>query len=563
MPGAAGKTQLHNCRFRNNALLFNEIPPKMHIGEAQMARGEIQPAAIKVDRIVERIREGDIKIPAFQRGFVWNQEQITELLDSIYCNYPIGSILLWSSHERLKASRNIGGLKLPEREPDYPVNYVLDGQQRLSSIYAVFCANKEYEPCIADYGADPKVFEIAFRFDDESFIPLSDAEVSRPHIDLSSLLDTESFFSAIERLSAEDQKAARQLHSRVNNYEVPVVTISKRSKDEVGIIFERINSTGSALTALDLLVAWTWSEDFHLQEALSELGDTLDGKGFGELPDKLVLQCLGAVLAEDTRTKKILALDPSRVREEFSYTGECIAAAIDFLHTEFKIQSIELLPHLQQIVPLAYFFSHTKTPSATQVSTLRKWFWKTAFSRRYAAQTDEKMNADIRFMKQLIAEDATGIGSYNSEITKDILVKLKFTKSHPYTRALLLLLAQKSPLNLTNGAAIDTGNALSGFNRKEYHHVFPQAFLKKRGLGQDKINALCNFCFLPAGANKKISQKQPSDYFYNVIPEDVRKQILESNLLPLRMEVYSDDDYDAFINLRAELIGQYVDSLVI
>jgi uncharacterized protein with ParB-like and HNH nuclease domain len=73
-----------------------------------MAIGEIQPAAIKIDRLVDRIREGDIKIPAFQRGFVWDQTQISELLDSIYYNYPIGSILLWSSHDRLKASRNIG-----------------------------------------------------------------------------------------------------------------------------------------------------------------------------------------------------------------------------------------------------------------------------------------------------------------------------------------------------------------------------------------------------------------------------------------------------------------------
>ena len=217
-----------------------------------MAIGEIQPAAIKIDRLVDRIRDGDIKIPAFQRGFVWDQEQITELLDSIYCNYPIGSILLWSSHERLKASRNIGGLKLPDREPDYPVNYVLDGQQRLSTIYAVFCAHKEFEPADSVHAADPKVFEIAFRFDDESFIPLTAVEAGRPAIDLSCIFDTEAFFKALEKLSPGNQKAARLLHSRVNNYEIPVVTISKRSKDDVGVIFERINSTGTTLTTLDL-----------------------------------------------------------------------------------------------------------------------------------------------------------------------------------------------------------------------------------------------------------------------------------------------------------------------
>lgn len=528
-----------------------------------MARGEIQPAAIKIDRLVDRIRDGDIKIPAFQRGFVWDQEQITDLLDSIYNNYPIGSILLWSSHERLKASRNIGGLKLPDREPDYPVNYVLDGQQRLSSIYAVFCAHREFEPGAGGYAVDPKVFEIAFRFDDESFIPLIAIEPSRPAINLSCLLDTEAFFAALERLSPEHQKAAKLLHSRVNNYEIPVITISKRSKNEVGVIFERINSTGTTLTTLDLLVAWTWSEDFHLQEALGDLGDSLDAKGFGELPDKLILQCLGAILAEDARTKTILALDAAKVREQFGTVGAAISAAIDFLTTEFKIQSLELLPHLQQVVALTFFYKTTATPSGDQITALKKWFWKTAFSRRYAAQTDDKINADIAFMKRLAAGDPSGISAYSSELTKDMLTKLKFTKSHPYTRALLLLLAQKSPLNLTNGAAIDLGEALSGFNRKEYHHIFPQAFLKKRGVSTDKINALCNFCFLPAGSNKKISQRQPSDYIFNLVPEGNRKQILESNIMPLRMEVYTEDNYAEFISLRADLVGQFVDSLVI
>lgn len=531
-----------------------------------MARGEIQPAAIKIDRLVDRIRDGDIKIPAFQRGFVWDQEQITELLDSINCNYPIGSILLWSSHERLKASRNIGGLKLPDREPDYPVNYVLDGQQRLSSIYAVFCAHREFESGEGGYAADPKVFEIAFRFDDESFIPLTVVEPGRPAIDLSCLLDTEAFFAALEKLSPDHQKAAKLLHSRINNYEIPVVTISKRSKDEVGVIFERINSTGTTLTTLDLLVAWTWSEDFHLQEALRDLGDSLDAKGFGDLPDKVILQCLGAILAEDARTKTIVALDAAKVRAQFSTVGAAISGAIDFLSTEFKIQSLELLPHLQQVVALAFFFYNTTataTPSGDQITALKKWFWKTAFSRRYAAQTDDKINSDIAFMKRLAAGDPSGISAYSSELTKGMLTKLKFTKSHPYTRALLLLLAQKSPLNLTNGAAIDLGEALSGFNRKEYHHIFPKAFLKKRGIATDKINALCNFCFLPAGSNKKISQKQPSDYIFNLVPEINRKQILESNIMPLRMEVYSEDNYDEFISMRADLVGQLVDSLVI
>jgi hypothetical protein len=67
----------------------------------------------------------------------------------------------------------------------------------------------------------------------------------------------------------------------------------------------------------------------------------------------------------------------------------------------------------------------------------------------------------------------------------------------------------------------------------------------------------------PAASNKKISQKQPSDYIFTLLPEANRKQILESNIMPLRMEVYSEDNYDEFISMRADLVGQFVDSLVI
>jgi uncharacterized protein with ParB-like and HNH nuclease domain len=107
-----------------------------------MPLSEIIPSSIKIDKLLNRIEEGDIKIPAFQRGFVWNQDQVLELIDSIYNDYPIGSILLWNSLERLNSTRNIGGFLIPDREPQYPVNYVLDGQQRLSAIYATFCNDR-------------------------------------------------------------------------------------------------------------------------------------------------------------------------------------------------------------------------------------------------------------------------------------------------------------------------------------------------------------------------------------------------------------------------------------
>ena len=102
-------------------------------------KGEITTGSIKIDRLRSKIIEGNIKIPPFQREFVWKQEQVIELLDSVIKDYPIGSILLWETKDDLPSKRNIGGFDLPNPTEDYPINYVLDGQQRVTSIFGVFC----------------------------------------------------------------------------------------------------------------------------------------------------------------------------------------------------------------------------------------------------------------------------------------------------------------------------------------------------------------------------------------------------------------------------------------
>jgi hypothetical protein len=92
--------------------------------------------------------------------------------------------------------------------------------------------------------------------------------------------------------------------------------------------------------------------------------------------------------------------------------------------------------------------------------------------------------------------------------------------------------------------------------------VFPQAFLKRRELPIDRINAMLNFCFLPANSNKLISRKQPSDYFFNLIPSGRYQEILKSNLLPLNKDIYRGDDYDKFLEERATLLVKNVNELV-
>ena len=528
----------------------------------QMTLSEITPSARKIDRILSRIEEGDIKIPAFQRTFVWRQDQIIDLLDSIYHDYPIGSILLWNSNERLLSTRNVGGFLIPDREPEYPVNYVLDGQQRLATIYGVFCKDRRQDPQNERYDIDPEMFELYFDFDEEEFVPAWDRNEEHVNLIMSSLFDTEKFFRDVNELEEGYKPKARELQSKFSNYEVPVITTTKRGKEEVGIIFERINNTGTRLTTLDLMVAWTWSDDFLLREELDQILDILDSKGFGETPDKIILQCLAGIVSQTTKTKDILDLKPETVRSTIDLLKESLEKSIDFLSTELKIASRDFLPHSHQIVPLTFFFSKVNTPNPEQSKTLKQWFWKTSFSKRYSAATDMKMNDDIDFFQQVIDEDYSGIDRYSYSVDKNSLISQRFSKSSPLTRAFLLLLAQQNPLNLVNGNLIDIGTALSEYNSKEYHHIFPRTYLKKRGYETGRINLMCNFTFIPSDSNKVISGKSPSDYMINVVPAQQYTEILNSNLIPLRKTIYQKNQYETFLDERATLIIQSLDSII-
>lgn len=338
-----------------------------------MNSSEITPVSQKIDRLIKRVEDGDIKIPAFQRGYVWSQEQVIELLDSVRLDYPIGSILLWNSNERLQSTRNIAGFPLPDRADSYPVNYVIDGQQRLSSIYAVFSFHDSQDSSTQEYNPDTKIFDIYYDFQSDRLLPFNEYENLQDKsgaVCLRNFLNTSAFLDQLQRLDKSYHQKAKDLYSKFSNYEVPVVTI-RRNKEEVGIIFERINNTGTKMNMVDIMVAWTWSDNFQLKEAISELTELLDGKGFDSIPTKIILQSISGMVQDTTKSKQILNLEPSIIRQNFERLTQSLLKSVDFLYSEFNCSSSDFLPHVQQIVGLSKFFSLQPLPSAEQLDKIK------------------------------------------------------------------------------------------------------------------------------------------------------------------------------------------------
>lgn len=520
-----------------------------------MPTGELETSSLSIDRLRSKIIEGEIKIPPFQRAFVWKKDQITELLDSIYNDYPVGSVLLWEVNEKLPSLRNIGGYNLPQKNDEFPINYILDGQQRITSIFGTFAPHN----LEADNPKQVENFKVYFELESERFVHQDEINPDFHYLKSNVLFDVNGFFDEVLKLPPELREKAREVQSIFQNYEIPTVTIKKRSKGEVGTIFERINSTGTPLSTLELMIAWTWSEEYNLAEVFEEVTTILESKNFEDIKKKVILQCFGAIIDETTVTKSILELDPQKIKDNSVLLLQSIEKTLDYLQQEFNVVSADFLPRPQIIVPLSYFFSRKHSPSATQNKIMKQWFWRVAFSNRYSAGTDKKMDMDIEFFKKILANDFKDLDKYHVSIDSNFFKTQKLSKSNSFVKATLLMLSKESPLDLTNGIKIDTGSALSVYNRKEFHHVFPKSFLKSELNFEDAvINVIGNFCFLPSNSNKTISNQKPSQYFKHVIPSNDYLEILESNLLPTDISIYENNDYEKFLDTRSSLLFEHV-----
>jgi hypothetical protein len=130
-------------------------------------------------------------------------------------------------------------------------------------------------------------------------------------------------------------------------------------RSKVAIVFERVNRLGVELDVFQLLTAWTWSEDFDLQQRFTELTEALDPHGFGEVAvdTNLLLRCCSAIVAGDASPTAFINLKGSDVRDRFEAIENGIKGAIDFLRKNLNVEALSNLPYPAALVPLAVFFA--------------------------------------------------------------------------------------------------------------------------------------------------------------------------------------------------------------
>lgn len=515
-----------------------------------------------IRQIVDRITSGDIRIPAFQRGYVWEPEQAAFLLDSIYKNFPIGTVVLWQTDQRLNSEKNLGSFELPQPKKDYPVNYVLDGQQRLTSLFSVFQTDLVPE----DNNWTDIYFDLnaAENLQESMFIPLDDDEVDPArHFPVKTLFDPKAYRKACENLSDDEIERVDDMQSRFKEYDVQTQTFETDDRNKVAIVFERINRAGTELKVFELLSAWSWSDDFDLTEKFDLLQDEIAEHGFGDLckEQDLQLRICAGVITSEVSPEKIMGLSGEEIRNRFPEIRNGITGAIDFLKRELGVRHFNLLPFPSMLIPLSCYFATEKEEGDRyqdgQREQLVRWFWRTALSRRYSADVNAKQAADIAEMKAL-----KGDPDYRMKLpTADLKIdfeKANFLSSSANSKTLICMLAQKNPHSLISGAAIDLDKVLKRGAKHEFHHIYPQKVLKDAGLERRDINVLANICFLTRADNNFIRSKKPSEY-NGSIPPARRDQYLGESIIP---SDFSDDDYAKFRAKRAHDLVEHAGQLM-
>lgn len=520
-------------------------------------------ASVPIRQLLTRVAEGEIRIPAFQREFVWEPDRVQFLMDSIYKGFPIGTLLFWRTREQLQADRDLGPYKLDEPKDQYPIDYVLDGQQRLTSIFAVFQTELKQ-------AANPQVNWVDVYFDmrakedaqDSQFIalPPGEAEEDR-YFPLKILFDVTAYGSRVRKLSEEDAKVIDVLQNRFKEAQIPVETIETNDHSKIAIVFERVNRGGVPLDTYQLLAAWTWSGEFDLRSKFDDLAGELDDGGFGDLgndPD-LLLKCAAAVVSDESSSRSVIALKGSDVRDKFNSLTIGIKGAVEFLQKQCGVVSLKVLPYKSMLIPLVRFFTTDNEaglhPTGEQLSTLRAWFWTSCFSRRYSNSVDTALESDIKACIQLrTKQDASLFNLTPPKIDRDFFLSNVFSLTAVNTKTFILLLASKFPRSFLSGANIDLNTVLLTCNRTEFHHIFPKNFLseKLKITGRESQFRLANFAFLSQTDNRKIKNRPPAEYEAD-IPGVSHSDILARALIP---KGSLSGAYEDFCQARADLLLQ-------
>ena len=470
----------------------------------------------KLQHLQTDLEKGRLKIPQFQRDFVWDVEKAASLIDSIIRGYPIGELIYWQTTDRLREVRDLGRLNFPEADKGEGVFYVLDGQQRLTSIIAALL------------GLTVTLRNGAKRDFSSILVHLNTKDVESPIIRTDHPEEDDAFclpLTQVWKRKGEEYDACQNkmrdvrdnLSTRLITYEIPKVTLLDADLSIATEVFSRINTSGLDLTVFEIMVAKTFhpDKDFDLVEKFDEFSEDLKDAGFETIDASDVLKLIALMLKGDCKKKTILSLDRLEFIATWHDAIESLKAAVDYIKTSFRIPVSRLLPYPAQIIPFALFFNGNgkKPPSKLQAKLLADFFWMAGWSERYSSSSDSKLAQDKRMIDKFLKSESVRF-DWLANVDVKRCRDASFSASQAFSKTILALLASMQPQKYNSGALVNLQNDwMRRADSMNFHHIFPKSYLKTKGYDDWEINRVLNISLVDDFINKRVIRgRPPSDY---------------------------------------------------
>ncbi len=556
----------------------------------------IKPSDKGINTYLEELTSKNYQIPTFQRKVVWDRENVKKLWDSVYKFYPLGSILIWKTGIKLQNHRSIGGHLISDGLSRDEYQYILDGQQRTTSLLTSLYGGKlegrgDFDPTlyvditVADKGeTDNKSYKERFLFwseIDDRGGELRKNTKRKKRFDkglIFRLIDVKQNFGEIERklvnngYSDYDHKYREQLRKIkevIDNYRISFIELKGIKVAEVCQIFERINQEGRPLNIFDIVVAKTFrpeKEDkkgFYLRDLIDRFKEETQGN-FAKIDDLTYLQILSVLIRQKFPESKVInitdrylnEIKAKQIEDIWEESKTVLLKLFDFFENHLHLKGPGLIPYRYFYMTLATYFFKNPNPD---YEFIKKYFWYNSFHNDDLLSNTTQLWNDVIFLKK--GKKSRSAKFERFLIDKNKLRTSSYSSKGRLSRAILSLYANKEPKDwrITDRSVISEVYYLLT-DKPSLHHVFPLNFISNNS-GKNKLdgNSLMNIVYLTQITNLKISDRNPISYIRDFDRPEF-EEIMSNHLLPAELLTWSrsdkmpEDALDLFIEKRADLI---------
>lgn len=514
---------------------------------------------MQINTILDMVDLGAIALPEFQRGYVWNRDQVRGLMHSLYYKHPVGSLLVWVTKTEVADTRGDGTLTPGS------VKLLLDGQQRITSLYGIVRANP------------PKFFEgnakaftgLHFNLDEQVFEFYTPAKMKDNPlwISVTELMQTgpAQFMQRIFKIEGLGQQKIQAYIDRINamysikdiDLHIEEVTGEEKTVDIVVDIFNKVNSGGTKLSKGDLALAKICASWPDARDQMNQRLRKWKNAGF-KFKLEWLLRIINTTVTGEALFTALKDVDAASFKEGLHRAEKLTDTLLNMISGRLGIDHDRVLGSRASFPLLARYISQKdgNLNDFRERDKLLYWYIHTFLWGRYAGSSESMLARDLNIIKDgngaldgLINELRQNRGNLSLS-PNDFSGWSKGARFYP----LLYMLTRVHKARDWESGIELSKNLLGKLNALQIHHIFPKKLLRKHKYSRPQINAIANFTFITQDTNLKISAKEPAEYLEEI--ETRNPGVIASHWIPMGRNLWKVENYPDFLAARRELLAQ-------